>query len=302
MERTPSEQSEPVDPAVDLISKSEKDRILAQEEYRLEVRRQLEDKAGKKRNESELWKEKVVAPAVIVLLTVALSGYVVPKVLEQSQKTQRAREITANMLDEIALQTGEMQVAIDSHADALDTYWIDSARTNAIYIEFVVKRNIGAIKDAALAKENELTENDRKRLHARADAAVDLYNTQVKKFLTWANRSRVRIGTLYPESASRAKVESSLERIRASVSRADAALEEKDSLYDAALNGHLSEFKNLRPQLDTKVITAAEYQRRAAPIVGKLRNLDQIQGPPRLLDNAAIDEMMETLQAMKPAP
>jgi hypothetical protein len=288
--------------AGELISPSERARLEALEEYRFEVRKRLDERDRERRGDPPWWKEKLLAPSVIVIITVALSGYVVPKVLEQNQKAQRVREVTNQLLDEIALNTGEMQVGIESYARAQDTYWTDAARVNAFFREFLIKRDIGAITPDAFEKENELIENDRKRILDRLDVAAIDYDHQVRRFRTWAMRTRVRIRTLYPSDYDNLQAQTLLGRIVKSASRADHAIDDKERLYDDALNSRIAAFKTLGLQFASRKITRQSYQRRALVLLEDFRHFKHVEGPSRDLDNHAIDEAMTILRRMSPVP
>lgn len=284
----------------ELLPLDDRARLEAIEEYRFEVRKRLEERGSKERNDPPWWKEKVLAPAAIVIITVALSGYVVPKVLEQSQKAQRERDVTNQLLDEIALNTGEMKVAIEAYARAQDTYWTDAARVNAIYREFLIRRNVGVITSEALEKEDALIENDRKRILDRVDLAGVEYQNQLRRFQTWAIRTRVRIRTLYPDNFDSIQAQALLGRIGKSVTRANEAVDKKQELYDDALNADIAAFKKLNAQLKARELTNEVYQQRATTIVDQLRRFGRIDGPARDLDDAAIDQVMAILRRITP--
>jgi hypothetical protein len=296
--RVPIKSSEEVSA---MLPSQERAKVEALEEYRLEVRKRLESAAEKARERSSFWREMILAPGLLVLLTVLLSGYIAPKVLEQSQKTQRAFETTVGLLDEIALQTAEMQVAIDTSAAAIDTYWSDAARANSILAEVAVKRNIGEITPAEFDKQNELLENDRSRIHNQMEQASREFDTQVRRFSPWLNRTRVKIAAIYLDTPERKAVDQALERVAQSATRAEAALEKKTELYDAGLNREIENLKQLRSQMKASALSPDQYRERALVIINRLRVLESVPGPSHALDNGAVGEALAKLQLLKVA-
>jgi len=282
-----------------MLPATDRAKIEALEEYRFEVRRRLDEAAEKAKERSSFWKEKVLAPSLIVILTVLLSGYIAPKVLEQSQKTQRNRETTINLLDEIALQTAEMQVAIETQATAIDTYWSDAARANAILAEFAVKRNVGDITPSDFDKQNELLENDRARIHNQMELAAKDFDSQVRRFSPWVMRTRVKVAALYRDTPERKSFDHALEKLALSVNGVDASLEKKADLYDALLNGEIGALKQLRAQLNAKTLSPEQYRKDANVIIGRLRVLKHVPGPPHQLDSVAITDALANLQLLQ---
>ena len=268
----------------------------------VEVAEKSETREKKESKGTPWWTEKLLTPAFLVILTVALSGYVVPKALERSQQAQRVRDVTNQLLDEIALNTGEMKVAIESYSRAQTTYWTDAARVNAIFREYAVRRNIGAISADSYEKENALIENDRKRVFDRMDAAAVDYDHQLRKFRTWAIRTRVRIGTLYPDDNDRIRVQKLLDHIVDSAASAQHVFDDTDQLNDKALNGHIAAFKRLGANFEAKRITRAVYQEQATAVLDQLRYFKAVEGPGHDLNNAAVEEVTTTLRRMTPVP
>jgi hypothetical protein len=282
------------------ISPAERQRIEVLEEYRLEVSQRLRERESQRLDAANFWKDKVIAPAIVVILTVVLGGYAVPKALEVSQQKQRAREVRADMLEDIARRTGEMQASLDSYAEAVDTYWRDAARLNAEIGEYILKRDLGLITPADFTRQIASAEVDRQRASDRLDVAAEAYEKQYKSFLPWVNRTRVRITALYGDRDGTVFLSQVLGRIADSAVSADAAMNRKQELYDGAVNHQLRSIVALGDSFRAKEIRSRDYHARLTKMLDQLRVLERIDGPARELDAEATAAALQALQIMQP--
>src|SRR5689334_8206811 len=98
-------------------------RIEAMEQYRHEIRRNLENAAAKPVERSWLWKEKLLFPAAIALLTIALSEWFIPRSVESTDQKRRQTEIAADLMREVGESSTQMLAAGDARSAAIDSFW-----------------------------------------------------------------------------------------------------------------------------------------------------------------------------------
>jgi hypothetical protein len=283
-----------------LIPIADRKWIEAIEEYRFEIRRRFEEQDARSGGRSQFWREKLFAPALIVLLTVGLSGYGIPKVLESADRSRRANALTAELLQEIAEKATEMQAAIDARSDAIDSYWADVSRTNAVVGEFALKRDIGEMTVEEFTRQDTLIENDRKRISAAFDASADEYAKELRVFRPWLQRMRMRVDFLYRANEKRSAVEQALLKIGSDLPKAEIWLKERQDRYEQDLYKQILAAKLQRQRFRRGEITADEYKRSVDPIVDRLRVPVRMAGSPYALDPGAIASVLKFVRDTVP--
>jgi hypothetical protein len=98
------------------LTDDEREHIRLTEMYRNEVRRQSE--SGR-----SFWKEKVFAPAGLIIFAGVVSGLVVPFILRVDEESRRAAETKARAIAQLASDSAAAQMAMVRYNEQLCDYW-----------------------------------------------------------------------------------------------------------------------------------------------------------------------------------
>lgn len=196
------------DPDV-VLPVEDRSRIEAGEQYRLDVRRRLE--ASSRENEKKhVWREKLFIPAVIALLTLLASEWAIPRAADLIDRDRRQAEVAGTLMQDVAQQTAEIKASLQTRSDALDEFWLGSARINAMLGEFALKRDLGEMTVREFERQDTQIENDRKHVTERNDKSEDEHASASRTFRTWLIRARLKIESLYESTAHREAAVSAL--------------------------------------------------------------------------------------------
>jgi len=284
-----------------LIPASERTKLEAVEQLRYELRQRFEEHQEKKVERSQFWRDKLIAPAVIVLITVGLSGFGIPMVLKSIDDTRRSTQITAELLQEVAQQTAEMQAAIDARADAIDAYWGDVSRTNAVLGEFALKRDIGDMTVDEFTRQDNLIENDRKRISDMLDRAAEQYSQHLRTFRPWLHRARMRITFTYSPTPGRDSAEQALIALGSELNKVDEWLAQRHDSYEKKLADDIEEVKASRQLFRKQQLPADEYAKRVNLILTRLRVPAPTEGPTYTLSDTSINEILKFIRQNRPS-
>jgi hypothetical protein len=277
----------------------ERARIETSELYRYEVRRRLETEVGTERR--QFWLEKVAVPLVIALLTVTATGFAIPLALSAADRSRREAQLTAGLMQEIAQQTMEMQTNVDSLVSAVDAFWLDSAELNAQLGEFALKRDLGDMANDEFQRQDNLMENDRKRINEHHDTAIMEYAKHASAYRVWLSGMQTRLRVLYRTSAGLKVAEKALAKLDADRQSVDAIIDARDTGYAKLQRDQVGAVKSERQRFRNKTVTREVYREEVNTLLDGIRATKPLPGRDIRLDNGMIATLIEFVHGNKPA-
>lgn len=273
------------------LSDEERDRIRLEEKYRVEVRRELGDrKPG--------WLTFVLqcfgAPVAVVLL----SGLIFPFVLSCHDRNTRRLALQADLITELARQSGAYDNAAAGFLEETDWYWDWSFQQQGRLGDIALKRDTGRLDDKRFDQENDAIEEDRKAANDRWILASERYHTSRNEFRTWSRTFESRLRVSFGDRFASSPVPEIAE-LRSAIVEIEKKLDEREDKLSSEMSTRGKTIQNLREQWRAKTITPRDYYEKAHPIIDGWKP-PEVPPPVVSLPPAAIETLMNRLQETEP--
>ncbi len=212
------------------LTEEQKRNIELTEEYRLEIRKQLDSRAKK-----TPVMEKFVFPALIVILTAGVSGWIVPWILNQQSARIHQYEVQRDLLDELVVETTRIEVGSRTRFLSEKNYLLSYTDLTLRFSKAHTRSKAGQTEAEDFRLEERSLESDRLRIEEVHQEAFDEYINAFDSFQVWHPRFAQKLVVSYPEQES---------QIRESLG----AIAEQFKLIDISIDESTAEWADLRSE------------------------------------------------------
>lgn len=274
------------------LSEAEMKHVRLIEEYRHALRQELEQ-SGKKKSVFSLTtlSDKLVFPAVVVLVSAIASGYAIPWILSQQDKERRMAAIRAETIESISEKTATIAAAYQSFEGELENYWTGSLDLNGRYLQLKLKSANGEIGDEEFKREDGFLEADRTRLNEQLLKAHVQLDSEQRAFLIWGAALASRLRLYYGPSPER---DNQFARLTAATLAASATLDKKDAAFTAILDARGKQYRAVLAEAKSSKLP---YEDARAKVVELLeQHPAQLAGEGLSIDWSKFSATVEALQ------
>ncbi len=219
------------------ISHEERERIRLTEEYRLAVQQELAKSVPAK----IAIVEKFLFPAALLLVTIGLTHYLVPQILDQYAKKGRIRQMQIDFARSPVRALAELESSFYSYEQAASDYWRSMYDLRIKHIEHEFDWRTRELSEESYREKARKVEERKDKFFEIYERDRDLLNKSVDKYRIWKTVALADLKLYYDDDEF-------LDRVFEEISEAIVR-------HGQSVGERVEEFKTLEKKLHEKQVT-----------------------------------------------